>query len=46
LWRQHPRRAEHEPLQEQWRIFFEMAKRWPDIANRHGGDVTIVHLLD
>jgi hypothetical protein len=32
------------PGQEQWRIFFEMAKRWGDVVNRHGGDVTVVHL--
>jgi len=32
------------PGQEQWRIFFEMAKKWRDVVNRHGGDVTVVHL--
>lgn len=30
--------------QEQWRIFFEMAKRWRDAVNRRGGNVTLVHL--
>ncbi len=30
--------------QERWRIFFDMAKKWRDAVNRHGGDVTVVHL--
>jgi Alpha/beta hydrolase family len=34
------------PGQEQWRIFFEMAKRWRDVVNRRGGDVTVVHLSE
>ena len=32
------------PGQEQWRVFLKMAKLWADTVNRHGGDVTIVHL--
>jgi len=32
------------PGQEQWRIFYEMAKRWADVVNRRGGNVTLVHL--
>jgi hypothetical protein len=32
------------PGQEQWRIFFETAKRWRDVVNHHGGDVTVVQL--
>jgi hypothetical protein len=39
-----PEKPSTNPGQEQWRIFFEMAKRWRDIVNRHGGDVTVVHL--
>jgi hypothetical protein len=39
-----PEKPSVNPGQEQWRIFFEMAKRWCDIVNRHGGDVTLVHL--
>jgi pimeloyl-ACP methyl ester carboxylesterase len=39
-----PEKPRANPGQEQWRIFFEMAKRWRDIMNRHGGDVTLVHL--
>ena len=30
--------------QEQWRIFYEVAKRWRDTINKRGGDATIVHL--
>jgi hypothetical protein len=32
------------PGQDQWRIRLEMAKLWRDAVNRHGGDVTLVHL--
>ena len=32
------------PGQEQWRIFFEKAKRWRDVVNRCGGHVTVVYL--
>jgi hypothetical protein len=39
-----PEKSSVNPGQEQWRIFFEMAKRWRDVVNRHGGDVTVVHL--
>lgn len=39
-----PEKPSANPGQEQWRIFFEMAKRWRDAVNRRGGDVTLVHL--
>ena len=39
-----PEKPSVNPGQEQWRIFFEMAKRWRDVVNRHGGNVTVVHL--
>jgi hypothetical protein len=39
-----PDKPSVNPGQEQWRIFFEMAKRWRNVVNRHGGDVTVVHL--
>jgi pimeloyl-ACP methyl ester carboxylesterase len=39
-----PDKPSTNPGQEQWRIFFEMAKKWRDVVNRHGGDVTVVHL--
>lgn len=32
------------PGQEQWRAAYEMAKKWKDAVNKHGGDVTLVHL--
>ena len=32
------------PGQEQWRAALAMAKLWTDTVNRHGGDVTLVHL--
>lgn len=32
------------PGQEQWRAAYEMAKKWRDVVNKHGGDVTLVHL--
>jgi len=39
-----PDKPSTNPGQEQWRIFFEMARRWRDVVNRHGGDVIVVHL--
>jgi len=39
-----PDKTSVNPGQEQWRIFFEMARRWRDVVNRHGGDVILVHL--
>ena len=39
-----PGKPSQNPGQEQWRVFFEVAKAWRDVVNRHGGDVTIVHL--
>ena len=27
-----------------WRVRLEMARHWADAVNRHGGDVTVVHL--
>lgn len=32
------------PGQDGWRVRLEMAKLWRDAVNRHGGDVTLVHL--
>jgi hypothetical protein len=39
-----PEKPSTNPGQEQWRIFLEMARRWRDVVNRRGGDVTLVHL--
>jgi hypothetical protein len=32
------------PVQDSWRARLEMARLWADAVNRHGGDVTVVHL--
>jgi hypothetical protein len=32
------------PGEDNWRVGFAMARLWRDAVNRHGGDVTLVHL--
>ena len=32
------------PGQEQWRVFLSVAKQFRDVVNKHGGDVTLIHL--
>lgn len=32
------------PAQDSWRARLTMARTWRDIVNKHGGDVTLVHL--
>lgn len=32
------------PTQDAWRVRLAMAKVWQETVNRHGGDVTLVHL--
>ncbi|MGA2821951.1 MAG: alpha/beta fold hydrolase [Bacteroidales bacterium] len=32
------------PGQDGWRVRLEMARLWRDAVNRHGGDVTLIHL--
>ena len=32
------------PGQDGWRVRLAMARLWRDAVNRHGGDVTLVHL--
>ena len=39
-----PKNPSTNPGQDQWRVFYETAKLWADVVNKHGGDVTIVHL--
>ncbi len=39
-----PEAPSTNPGQDQWRVFFQTAKLWRDVVNRHGGDVTVVHL--
>ena len=39
-----PDKSNVNPGQEQWRIFLGMAKRWRDVVNKWGGNVTLLHL--
>lgn len=39
-----PEQPMANPGQDSWRIRMEMARLWRDAVNRHGGDVTVVHL--
>jgi len=32
------------PAQDSWRVRLDMARLWRDTVNKHGGDVTLVHL--
>ena len=39
-----PKEPTANPGQDGWRVRLEMAKLWRDCVNKHGGDVTVVHL--
>ncbi len=39
-----PDRPTDYPGQDGWRVRLEMARKWRDTVNRHGGDVTVIHL--
>ncbi|GIU80315.1 MAG: alpha/beta hydrolase [Bryobacteraceae bacterium] len=39
-----PAQPSEYPGQDGWRVRLEMARKWRDTVNRHGGDVTVVHL--
>lgn len=39
-----PSKATNVPTQDAWRGRLEMARVWADTVNRHGGQVTVVHL--
>lgn len=39
-----PEKPSANPGQDQWRVRLAMARLWRDAVNRHGGDVTVVHL--
>ena len=39
-----PEEATANPGQDGWRVRLAMARLWRDAVNRHGGDVTLVHL--
>ncbi len=32
------------PAQDSWRVRLAMAREWRDVVNKHGGDVTVMHL--
>ncbi|WP_229792876.1 alpha/beta hydrolase [Rhodanobacter panaciterrae] len=34
------------PAQDSWRARLQMARSWRDTVNKHGGDVTLIHLPD
>src|SRR6266446_6783564 len=39
-----PKEPTTNPGQDGWRVRLEMARKWREAVNKHGGDVTIVHL--
>jgi len=39
-----PDKPVDNPGQDGWRVRLEMARLWRDCVNKHGGDVTVVHL--
>ncbi len=39
-----PVAAHENPGQDNWRVRLEMAKKWAEVVNRHGGDARVVHL--
>lgn len=39
-----PAKPSDYPGQDGWRVRLEMAPKWRGAVNRHGGDVTVVHL--
>lgn len=41
-----PASPDPNPGVDGWRVRLEMAKKWQDVVNSHGGDVTLVHLSE
>ena len=39
-----PEQANVNPGADGWRVRLAMARLWRDVVNKHGGDVTVVHL--
>lgn len=39
-----PKEPNANPGQDGWRARLEMARLWRDCVNKHGGDVTVIHL--
>lgn len=36
--------TKEHPEQYEWTLRLDLARQWADIVNRHGGDVTVIHL--
>jgi len=41
-----PSEPTSNPGQDGWRVRLEMARLWRDAVNKHGGDVTVIHLSE
>jgi pimeloyl-ACP methyl ester carboxylesterase len=39
-----PEKPSDLPAQDSWRARLLMARQWRDVVNRHGGDVSLIHL--
>ncbi|TGL44293.1 alpha/beta hydrolase [Leptospira perdikensis] len=39
-----PEKPTKSPGEDNWRVRLAMAKLWRDVINRHGGNVTLIHL--
>jgi hypothetical protein len=39
-----PDQPSPNPGPDQWRAMLAVARQWRDVVNRHGGDVTLIHL--
>jgi hypothetical protein len=39
-----PKEPSSNPGQDGWRARMAMARKWREVVNKHGGDVTVVHL--
>lgn len=39
-----PEQPSTNPGQEQWRAFLAVARKFRNVVNKHGGDVTVIHL--
>jgi len=39
-----PEKYDPNPGTDGWRVRLEMARKWRDVVNQYGGDVTVVHL--
>lgn len=39
-----PENYDPNPGTDGWRVRLEMARKWRDVVNKYGGDVTVVHL--